>query len=231
MEINSSLFSINFNSPKCQTFLFCHSSNWKVIDNPKFLWSYACFCVWSIHSRSVWGRFRRFFSILRLLLTLLILLILLLEFHKNLVITFQVNVSTFLFLYCDHFRAFLKHQEPILKENSSPKLQYVNQMRTERLWLKGMGRGAQDSTSLVAFSLLPRQAQNNTEGFKEQTKNIALYNDQTWFRDKQAFFKNLPVFFQESAKAQMDVIRGQNCYCRDGKKGGRLGRSRSMITW
>ena len=64
MEINSSLLSINFNSPKCKTFLFCHSSNWKVIDNPRLLWSYACTGVWGIHSRSVWGRVRRFSGIL-----------------------------------------------------------------------------------------------------------------------------------------------------------------------
>ena len=53
---------------------------------------------------------------------------------------------------------FLKQQKPILKEISSPKVIVCKLDENRETLLQGKGRGAQDSTSLVAFSLLPRQA-------------------------------------------------------------------------
>lgn len=51
----------------------------EVIDDPRFLWSYACTGVWGIHSRPSGGGSEDFPVFFLLLLTLLMLLILLLE--------------------------------------------------------------------------------------------------------------------------------------------------------
>lgn len=131
MEINSSLLPINFNSPRCPTFLFCHSSNWKVIGKPRFLWSYECMCVWGMHSGSVWGRVRKFSVFFRCLLTVLF------KLYKNLAITSQVNVSTSLFLYLRTF--VFKQLKLSLQGNLPPKAVETDKNR-ETLWLRGMGR-------------------------------------------------------------------------------------------